>query len=251
MRPLVWLVLPQGVAMPEPTQLNIQDLSFWAEGRAVLQVKSLTLPATGISVILGPNGAGKSVLLRLLHGILIPNSGHVAFAPALARQAMVFQKPVLLRRSVAANIAFALQASGQPAAMLEPLLHRARLHEQAGQPARTLSGGEQQRLALFRALATAPDVLFMDEPTASLDPSATLDIEQEIQTAADAGTKIVMVTHNIAQARRLAGDLSILIDGQIEDHGPAARVFAQPATQPTQAFLDGQLPVSPVTRAAK
>lgn len=231
--------------MPDPTKLTLSGLSFHADGRQIVNVGTLSLPDKGISVILGPNGAGKSVLLRLMHGILSPSQGVVTFTPANARQAMVFQKPVLLRRSVAANIAFALQASGQPPEALDPLLQRARLSDQARQPARTLSGGEQQRLALFRALATAPDVLFMDEPTASLDPSATLDIEQDIQSAAEAGTKVIMVTHNIAQARRLAGDLSILIDGQIEDHGPAERVFLHPKTDIARAFLEGKLPVAP------
>lgn len=227
------------------TSVTIRDLTFQAEGRRVLDIARLDLPGGGISLVLGPNGAGKSMLLRLIHGILPRQSGQVTFDPAHARQAMVFQKPVLLRRTVAANIAFALRASGQPNNQLTPLLTRARLSDRAHQPARTLSGGEQQRLAMFRALATAPDILYVDEPTANLDPTATLDIEQCIQTAAKAGTKVVMVTHDIAQARRLADDVSILIDGQIADHGPAPRVLDQPATPSAQAFLDGRLAATP------
>ncbi len=228
--------------MPDPTCLSIRGLSFRALGREVLNVPKLDIPAAGISVILGPNGAGKSVLMRLMHGILLPSGGDVRFADdRVPRQAMVFQRPVLLRRSVAANIAFALKASGQNPEDLNALLDRAGLTERANQPARTLSGGEQQRLALIRALATGPEILFLDEPTASLDPGSTLAIEKIISETAISGTKVVLVTHNVAQARRLANDVIYCHGGRVVETGSANPLLDNPASDEARDFLEGRL----------
>lgn len=223
--------------MPEAPILSITGLRHMVDGRVVLDIPKASFPGTGISVILGPNGAGKSVFLRLVHGILPVQAGHINYAESAPRQAMVFQRPVLLRRSVAANISFALKASHGDPSKLADLLKLAGLTGQANQPARSLSGGEQQRLAMARALATSPDILFLDEPTANLDPGATLKLEDLILQAAAQGTKIIMVTHNLGQAKRLAGDLSVLDQGQIIEAGPAEMVFATPRTQQTAEFL--------------
>lgn len=230
--------------MPDPAPiLTVRGLTYHVAGREVLNVRRLDIPATGITMILGPNGAGKSVLLRLLHGILVPAAGTVAFPgrDRPPRQAMVFQRPVLLRRSVAANVAFALSASGGSRKDLARLLNEGGLADKARQAARTLSGGEQQRLALVRALAAAPEILFLDEPTASLDPSATLAIETIIGNASATGTKIIMVTHNISQARRLAADLVFCHRGQVSEAGPAAKLLNRPETQEAKDFLEGRL----------
>ena len=154
---------------------------------------------------------------------------------------MVFQKPVLLRRTVAANITFALGAAGRPRADLPVLLDRAGLSEKAAQPARTLSGGEQQRLALVRALAVRPQILFLDEPTASLDPAATLLIETILRDVSADGAKVIMVTHDIAQARRLAGDIVFCHGGRVAETGPAHRVLREPGTEEAGDFLAGRL----------
>lgn len=229
--------------MPDDAVVVARDLAFRADGRTLFQTAELALPGQGITVILGPNGAGKSVLLRLLHGLLPVSDGSVTWPgrDAPPRQAMVFQRPVLLRRSVAANVAFALRASGRDAGALAGLLDRGGLTAQAHQAARSLSGGEQQRLALVRALATEPEILFLDEPTASLDPAATLAIEELIRQAASDGTKIVMVTHNIAQARRLADHLVFCNGGQVTEAGPAQAILGEPESQALRDFLEGRL----------
>ncbi|MCX7373995.1 MAG: ATP-binding cassette domain-containing protein [Alphaproteobacteria bacterium] len=226
--------------------LRAEGLGFSAGGIAILSDVSLTLEAGSPSIIVGPNGAGKSVLLRLLHGLLPPGTGRVLWAgEAARRQAMVFQRPVLLRRSVLANAAYPLKLAGVVAAEREPRARAALeivgLAALADRPARRLSGGEQQRLALARAAALAPEVLFLDEPCASLDPAATRAVEEIVGTLAARGTKIVMTTHDLGQARRLAGEVLFLNGGRLREQTPAATFFNQPATPDAAAFLRGEL----------
>jgi tungstate transport system ATP-binding protein len=208
----------------------------------------LTIAGENLMVVMGPNGAGKSLLLRLLHGLIAPTSGQVLWGgrpldDALRRrQAMVFQRPVLLRRSVAANIRFALKLSHQAAPdSILAILREVGLEAQAGQPARLLSGGEQQRLSLARALALEPQVLFLDEPTASLDPASTAAIETIVKQARDRGTKIIFVTHDVGQARRLADEVVFLDRGRLTEHTPAGRFFDNPASEAAREYLAGRL----------
>jgi tungstate transport system ATP-binding protein len=194
------------------------------------------------TVLLGPNGSGKSTLLRLGMGLVAPTSGRVAWGGRTApgeRLAMVFQRPVMLRRTAAANIAYALPKRDDARVM--DLLTEVGLAPLAQRPARRLSGGEQQRLALARALARNPEILFLDEPTASLDPAATKAVEDIVQQIANAGVKIVMATHDIGQARRLAGDIVFLARGRLVEHADAATFFNQPQTREAAAFLRGDL----------
>jgi tungstate transport system ATP-binding protein len=226
--------------------LRAEGLGFSAGGIAILSDVSLTLEAGSPSIIVGPNGAGKSVLLRLLHGLLAPSTGRVLWAgDAARRQAMVFQRPVLLRRSVLANAVYPLKLAGVAAAEREPraraALEMVGLAALADRPARRLSGGEQQRLALARAAALSPEALFLDEPCASLDPTATRAVEEIVGTLAARGTKIVMTTHDLGQARRLAGEVLFLNRGRLREQTPAAAFFNQPATPEAAAFLRGEL----------
>lgn len=226
--------------------LLAEGLGFAAGQVAVLSDIDLALEAGPPSLIIGPNGAGKSVLLRLLHGLLPPSRGRVRWAGARPPQAaMVFQRPVMLRRSVAANAGYPLGIAGIPLAerpaRVTEALAMVGLTALAERPARRLSGGEQQRLALARAAALRPDILFLDEPCANLDPAATRQIEQVIRVIADSGCKIVMTTHDLGQARRLAGDVVFLHRGRLLEHTPAARFFDNPATPEAGAFLRGEL----------
>jgi tungstate transport system ATP-binding protein len=188
--------------------------------------------------------------MRLCHGLIRPSAGRVGWSGPGAgakprRDAMVFQRPVMLRRSAMANVAYALKLRGvgrhERTARAVTMLERTGLTALAHQPARALSGGEQQRLALARAWATEPEVLFLDEPTASLDPAATRAVEEIIGRMHDAGAKIVMTTHDLAQARRLADEIVFLHRGRLMEHQPAAVFFTRPATEEAAAFLDGRL----------
>ena len=204
--------------------LATRDLVYTVRGTTIIKSIDLDIRSPGVTMIMGPNGAGKSVLLRLLHGLLTPSGGSVSWnaqannVASRRRQALVFQRPVLLRRSVIANIEYVLKLSGRSTADAKALLAQVGLADRARQPARQLSGGEQQRLALARALATTPEVLFMDEPTASLDPSSVLAIEQVAKAANASGTKIVWVTHDLGQAHRVADDIIFLNHGRITEH---------------------------------
>ncbi|WP_232823023.1 ATP-binding cassette domain-containing protein [Oceanibium sediminis] len=231
-----------------PPPLEVRDLVLRFGEAAVLDGLSLTLGPRGCTMIMGPNGAGKSLLLKLLHGLLPPTSGRIDWgghtAPAMtARQALVFQKPVLLRRSVAANIDFVLKARRKDPARRDGLLAHVGLAHKAGQPARLLSGGEAQRLALARALATDPDVLLLDEPTASLDPASVLAIEGIVAQARDRGVRIIFVTHDVGQARRMADDVVFLHRGRVSAHSPAHDFFPEPACDAARAYLDGRIVV--------
>jgi tungstate transport system ATP-binding protein len=228
--------------------LVVENLSYSIDSKPLLNNINTTVEASGISVVLGPNGAGKSLLVRLLHGLLKSNSGMISWngnAPDLAtrkRQALVFQKPVLLRRSVAANIEFVLKSKlVDSRQQCDSILRDAGLFEQREQPARLLSGGEQQRLALARALATNPEVLLLDEPTASLDAATTFQIETLLEKARANGIKIFLVTHDIAQARRLADDVMFMDAGRLLEHSNGEKFFSQPSSLQAQAYLDGRL----------
>jgi tungstate transport system ATP-binding protein len=207
---------------------------------------TLHIGAGDSTIILGANGAGKSLLLRLMHGLLKPTAGRVSWSgPQPARhQAMVFQKPVMLRRSALENVRYALELAGarQVEAEARAALDEVGLLPLAHRPARVLSGGEQQRLALARAWALHPEVLFLDEPTASLDPSATREIEAVIRAFDAAGTKIVMATHNLGQARRLGDEVIYLHQGRVVERAPVERFFSQPAAADAAAFIKGELP---------
>lgn len=236
-----------------PTLLPLQltDVVFSAGGRRIIDALSLTLEAGARTVIVGPNGAGKSVLLRLCHGLLQPTSGTIHWnAPeqphAPRRQAMVFQRPMLLRRSALANVGYALRVARVPQRLREEragtALRSVGLEALARRPARVLSGGEQQRLALARVWALHPEVLFLDEPTASLDPGATQEIERVIAALHAAGAKIVLVTHNLGQARRLGDEILFLHQGRVLERAPADRFFVRPESREAAQFLQGQLP---------
>jgi tungstate transport system ATP-binding protein len=231
--------------------LAVNDLSFAVGGRTIIERISFGLASGPATIILGANGAGKSVLMRLLHGLLRPTAGAVRWSESdperLQRgQAMVFQRPVMLRRSALANIVYALKLARVPRAERDALaweaLESVGLRHLAHRPARVLSGGEQQRLALARAWALHPEVLFLDEPTASLDPGATREIETVIKAFDAAGTKIIMATHNLGQARRLGDEVLFLNAGRVLERSPVDRFFAQPAAAEAAAFIKGELP---------
>jgi len=231
--------------------LVLEGVGFSAGGRDILSGVDLVLEAGPRTVILGPNGAGKSVLMRICHGLLAPSTGSVRWAhpehPGEARrQAMVFQRPVLLRRSALGNLKFALAVAGAPHherdGRARAALDRVGLLKYAHRPARVLSGGEQQRLALARAWMLQPDVLFLDEPTANLDPGATREIESIVRSIHESGTKIVMITHNLGQAQRLGDEILFVDRGRIAERTPVGRFFRHPATAEADAFLKGELP---------
>ena len=230
--------------------LRVSDLVYQAAGKLLIDHISFEIAAGSITIILGPNGAGKSLLLRLCQGLLQPHSGMISWAgvkPSAARShlAMVFQRPVLLRRTAAANIAFALSVKGvrrhQRKAQVSEALARTELTHLAKRPARVLSGGEQQRLAIARAWALKPQVMFLDEPTANLDPAATRSVEALVRAVHADGATVVMTTHDLGQARRLAHKVLFLHRGQLLEHTPAPEFFARPRNDEAAAFLQGEL----------
>lgn len=228
--------------------LKLRDVMLRFGDSTVLDHVDLDLGPGGCTMIMGPNGAGKSLLLKLMHGLMAPSAGRIMWGDLPARdatrhQALVFQKPVLLRRSVAANLDFVLKARGKDRARAAALLDHVGLTHKADQPARLLSGGEAQRLALARALATDPAVLLLDEPTASLDPASVLAIEQIVADARNRGVRILFVTHDIGQARRMADDVVFLHRGRVAEHSPAGDFFPSPRSQAARDFLDGKIVV--------
>ena len=231
--------------------LSLDNVVYASNGEPIISGVSLAIDAGPSTIILGANGAGKSVLMRLMHGLLAPSAGSVRWneadpASVRRRQAMVFQRPVMLRRSALANVTYALalagMAPGERDAQALAALDEVGLRHLSSRPARVLSGGEQQRLALARAWALHPEVLFLDEPTASLDPGATREIETVIKAFDAAGTKIVMATHNLGQARRLGDEVIYLQAGRVMERAPIEEFFARPATAEAAAFMKGEVP---------
>jgi tungstate transport system ATP-binding protein len=238
-----------GHALESDLPICFSEVGIVTSGVAILDDISLTVSAGAPTLLIGPNGCGKTTFLRAAMGLVPVSRGRITWSgrdvSRPTRRAIMFQHPVMLRRSAAANIRYALAAAGVARAErehrvaelltligLEPLAHRT---------ARRLSGGEQQRLSLARALARDPAVLFLDEPTASLDPAATKAIEDIVSTISARGIKVVMATHDLGEAKRLAGDIVLLHRGRIIESGPAESFFADPATDDAKRFLAGEL----------
>ncbi|WP_299311332.1 ATP-binding cassette domain-containing protein [uncultured Halomonas sp.] len=225
--------------------LAFEAVSVTHRGQPLLQPLTLRLTGCRRTLVMGPNGAGKSLLLHLAHGLLAPSAGAVRWEGEPPRQAMVFQRPVLLRRSALDNLTYALAVSGvargERRERAREALARFGLSALEKRPARVLSGGEQQRLALARAWLTRPEVLFLDEPTSALDPAAIRAVEAAVLDFHLRGTRIVMTTHDLNQAHRLADEVVLLYGGRLIEHTPAERFFTDPQTAEGRAFLGGEL----------
>jgi len=236
---------------PSILPLSVDGLVYEHAGVRIIDNISLHIEAAGCTAIMGYNGAGKSVLVRLLHGLLTPSAGACRWAgnfdanEIARRQAMVFQAPVLLRRSVAANVEYALRIRSfngeRRAQRLEAILQETDLLSLRDRPAAVLSAGERQRVALCRALAIEPEIVFLDEPTASLDPAATVAIERILARAMRAGRKLVMVSQSVGQVQRLARDVIFVHRGRITEHTPIEEFSTQPRSEPARAFVAGKL----------
>ncbi len=241
--------------------IEFHNVDFSINGKKLIDNASCQLTKTGKTVVMGANGAGKSLFLRLIAGLLQPDSGqlHVCTGnPSSTGDvciSMVFQNPILLRRTTFANVAYVLKQSGQSgqsgqgghrkqaiAAKVDDALALAQLRDHAQTPARRLSGGEQQRLALARALVVCPDILLLDEATANLDPASTFIVENMVDEVSRTGTKIVFVTHDIRQTRRVADDILFIHQGRILAHKPTREFFRDPGSDQAQAYLDGRVP---------
>ena len=230
--------------------LQINKLQIAKKGNLLLNDVSLTINSNDITIILGPNGAGKSLLLRAAHGLEAPSQGTLKWnaqspKPQHSWRAYIFQKPVLLRRTVRANLEYVLSLHGidkaDYASLINTALELTGLSSLAERNARVLSGGEQQRLNIARAWVLQPKVILLDEPTAELDPSGTAAIEHLIETIAQQGTKIIMTTHDLGQAHRLAKDILFFNQGKLVEHTAAKDFFEQAQTQTAQNFIAGKL----------
>lgn len=229
--------------------LQLERVQYEAGNRRILDIDSLTVSNGAPTVIVGPNGAGKTTLLRIGMGLIKPTTGRITWGgrqnTAPIRRAFLFQRPVMLMRSAASNIEYALASVNAPRTdreqRISELLALVGLSGFQDRPARRLSGGEQQRLALARSLARDPEILFLDEPTASLDPAAAKSIEDVLRLVGGRGVKIVMTTHDLGTAKRLAGDVMLLHRGRIVEHTASDVFFNHPKTDEARRFQAGDL----------
>ena len=225
--------------MSDPSHQNpaiviASKISFIADGKPLLDDVSLSIASSTITMVLGHNGAGKTLLLSALHGLITPQHGSIS-GPSRNRQKMVFQKPILLRRS--ARDYFEFLCSGLDDSTVQDWFHKAQLGPRMNTPARQLSGGESQKLALIGALANQPDLLFLDEPTAHLDFESIAFIEAQITAARKSGTTIVMTSHNRTQAERLAENVIFMENGKIVEIASAKTFFSSPQTKAAKTYL--------------
>lgn len=229
--------------------VTLKEASVKRRGKSILGPISMDLEGQGITIVLGPNGAGKTTLLKVMHGVERLSAGTLSYSvpddEAREAQAYVFQSPIILRRSVGQNLAYPLELLKRPKAEIKAEVAdwaaRIGLNDALDAPATRLSGGEKQKLALARALIRHPRLLFLDEPCANLDGRSTREIEALLRAANDIGTRIVMTTHDLGQAKRLADDVLFLLNGKLHDRGAAAAFFAAPGTPETKAFLMGDI----------
>ncbi len=225
--------------MSDPSYQNsavviASKISFIADGKPLLDDVSLSIASSTITMVLGHNGAGKTLLLSALHGLITPQHGSIS-GPSRNRQKMVFQKPILLRRS--ARDYFEFLCSGLDDSTVRDWFQKAQLGPRMNTPARQLSGGESQKLALIGALASQPDLLFLDEPTAHLDFESIAFIEAQITAARKSGTTIVMTSHNRTQAERLAENVIFMENGKIVEMASAKTFFSSPQTKAAKTYL--------------
>ncbi len=236
-----------------PAPIEFHDVHLSLQGHPLIHNMSCKLTTDGKTVVMGANGAGKSLFLRLIAGLLTPDNGQIIKHAKEENEpciSMVFQSPVLLRRSTYANVAYALKQQAKRLAhskdsqerLINEALSLAQLQRHKNAPARRLSGGEQQRLALARALVVSPNILLLDEATANLDPASTQIVEKMVDEVSQNGTKIVFVTHDVRQAKRVADDILFIHEGRIMVHKPVKDFFLKPGSIEAQAFLDGNVP---------
>ena len=230
------------------TPIIVQHITLTLNDRKLIDDMSCTIKSDGISVIMGPNGAGKSLFMRCLHGLAKPDMGQILYADApldsliRQQQSLVFQTPTILRRTVLANLLFVARQRGidDPKISMD-YLAQLQLDHLAQHPARLLSGGEKQRLALARALIINPAILFLDEATSNLDPASIETIETNLQSVSKQGMKLILVTHDVGQAKRLADDILFLHHGKLAEHSPAKSFFQKPKSSAARAYLAGKL----------
>jgi tungstate transport system ATP-binding protein len=228
--------------------IRLERLVYRVCSKTIIDQLDATITTPGITALIGPNGAGKSVTLRLIDGLLRPNAGTIRIGTdsTPVRRAFVFQRPAMVRASAAYNVALGLGcldlSAREGRERVRASLSRVGLLDRAEDPATKFSGGEQQRLALARAFATEPQLLLLDEPTASLDPSAAEMIEELVAATAQSGTKVLLVSHNLGQVGRLADEVVVLADGRAVEQGPTRQVLFAPGTVQTRAYLKGELP---------
>lgn len=233
----------------DPMSVSLSNVQVKRRGKAILGPINLDLEATGFTIVLGPNGAGKTTFLKVLHGVERVSDGIVQWsvpdAEARQAQAYVFQSPIMLRRSMRENLAYPLRLlkldKAEIAKRVADWAHRIGLEEALDHPAPRLSGGERQKLALARALIRDPKVLFLDEPCANLDGRSTREIEALLLDASHTGTRIIMTTHDLGQARRLASDVVFLLNGALHEQGHASDFFVAPQTPEALSFLNGDI----------
>jgi tungstate transport system ATP-binding protein len=229
--------------------LTLEDVELRRRGHRILGPISLTLSGEGVTIVMGPNGSGKTSLLRVMHGLERVRHGKISWQGdievARARQAFVFQAPIIMRRNVVDCIAYPLLLAGMGRAAARAKAadqaHKVGLDHALDLPAQVLSGGEKQKMALARALIRNPEVLFLDEPCANLDTRSMAEIEAILTGAREAGTRIVMSTHNVGQARRLADDVLFLWDGRLHESAPSDTFFTAPQSAEAKAHLSGDL----------
>jgi len=229
--------------------LTLENATAHMRGKKLVGPVSLTLAPTGFTMVIGPNGAGKTTLLRLMHGLQRCSGGAVHWALPAAqardRQAFVFQSPIMMRRKVVDSLAYPLRLRGMgKAAALEKATHCASnfgLADLLESWAPLLSGGEKQKLSLARALIIEPEILFLDEPCANLDGRATREIEAILQQVQARGTRLVMSTHDMGQARRLADDIVFMLHGSVHEQADVERFFTSPNSPEAKAFINGDI----------
>ena len=229
--------------------MRLQGICVTKSKKPILTDINLEIGVSGFTIVLGPNGAGKTTLLRTMHGLDRTSAGTIKWLgqnnDIRKRQAFVFQTPIVMRRSVIDNLAYPLLlnniAKSQALDMAQNCAKSIGLGHALEQNAGYLSGGEKQKLALARALIINPEILFLDEPTTNLDGAATREIEDMLLKAFNDGTRVIMTTHDIGQARRLATDILFIYRGRLHETSSATAFFEKCKTPESRAFLNGDI----------
>jgi len=230
--------------------LSMKQVSYSTRGAALIHDFNLEINTPGISMILGHNGAGKSLLLKLLHGVISPSSGHIYWnnqTPSIHQywRTFLLQRPTFFNQSIESNIEFVLRIAGidksEHKQRCTQALETCGLSHLSQRNTTSLSGGELQKASLARAWVLKPSVILLDEPTVALDPPSVISFENIIQQFEKSGTKIIMTTHDLAQAKRLAKEIVFIDKGEMIEQSEASSFFVGPASSQAQSFISGKL----------
>ena len=222
--------------------IELQGIIVKSDGRIILDIPHAIIPADRICACIGPNGAGKTTFLKLIDGLIKPDSGTISHSRRSIKSSLVLHHTPMIKASARTNIAMVQDSDPSiQSSDIDAVMEQIGLSRLANSPAHKLSAGERQKLCLGRAILQKPNLVLLDEPTANLDPNTTEQVEEIIRQFKLQGSDVIFTSHQLAQVQRLAEHIIFIDQGQIKEKGPVGPFFVDPQTQAAKRYLHQEL----------